>query len=110
MADNKTTPGVTEIFPDDLDQYIAEHREGTYQLIDVRQPQEYEEFHLPGSRLIPLAQFADLMKTLDRTSDAIVYCAVGGRSLMAAQFLAVRGFERVFQLKGGIEAWENRTR
>jgi sulfur-carrier protein adenylyltransferase/sulfurtransferase len=109
MANNKSPRGFNVIFPDDLEEYIAEHREGTYQLIDVRQPEEHEEFHLPGSRLIPLPQLVELLKELDRASDTIVYCAVGGRSLIAAQFLAVRGFQSVFQLQGGIEAWEDRT-
>jgi rhodanese-related sulfurtransferase/rubrerythrin len=109
MANNKRPRGFTVIFPDDLEEYIAEHKEGTYQLIDVRQPEEHEEFHLPGSRLIPLPLLVELMKELDRATDTIVYCAVGGRSLMAAQFLAVRGFQSVFQLQGGIEAWEDRT-
>ena len=109
MANNKRPRGFTVMFPDDLEEYIAEHREGTYQLIDVRQPEEHEEFHLPGSRLIPLPLLVESMKKLDRTSDTILYCSVGGRSLMAAQFLAVRGFQRVFQLQGGIEAWEERT-
>ncbi|MGA2402627.1 MAG: rhodanese-like domain-containing protein [Syntrophobacteraceae bacterium] len=109
MAHNKGPSGVRVIFPDELQEFIARHREGTYQLIDVRQPEEYEEFHLPGSRLIPLPVLVDSLEELDRASDTIIYCAVGGRSLIVAQFLAVRGFDRVFQLQGGIEAWEDRT-
>ncbi|MGO9417557.1 MAG: rhodanese-like domain-containing protein, partial [Syntrophobacteraceae bacterium] len=53
MANDKDLAGVVEvIFPEDLQLYIAEHREGTYQLIDVRQPEEYEQSHLPGARLV----------------------------------------------------------
>jgi len=109
VAYDKTPSGFEVLFPDDLQEYIAEHREGTYQLIDVRQPEEYEESHLPGSKLIPLPLLAESIKKLDRTSDTIVYCSVGGRSQMAARFLAVRGFDRVFQLQGGIEAWKQGT-
>ena len=109
MADKKGRPRFAVMFPDDLQEYIAEHREGSYQLVDVRQPEEYEGFHLPGARLIPLPLLAETMKQLDRNSDTIVYCSVGGRSMMAAQFLAVRGFGRVFHLQGGIEAWEQGT-
>ena len=109
MAYDKDPAGVEVIFPEDLQIYIAEHREGTYQLIDVRQPEEYEQSHLPGSRLIPLPLLADSMEQLDRASDLIIYCSVGGRSRMAAHFLARRGFNRVFHLQGGIEAWEHRT-
>ncbi len=109
MAHDKNPSGVEVIFPEDLQIYIAEHREGTYQLIDVRQPEEYEQSHLPGSRLIPLPLLADSMEQLDRARDLIIYCSVGGRSRMAAHFLARRGFNRVLHLQGGIEAWEHRT-
>ena len=110
MANDRNQSGVVEvIFPEDLQIYIAGHVEGTYQLIDVRQPEEYEQSHLPGSRLIPLPMLADSLEQLDRARDLIIYCSVGGRSRMAAQFLARRGFHRVLHLQGGIEAWEHRT-
>lgn len=110
MANDKDLAGVVEvIFPEDLQLYIAEHREGTYQLIDVRQPEEYEQSHLPGARLVPLPLLADSLEQLDRTRDLIIYCSVGGRSRMAAHFLARRGFHRVLHLEGGIEAWEHGT-
>ncbi len=97
------------LFPDDLEAYIKEHREGTYLLLDVRQPEEYGESHLPGSKLVPLPLLASSMAELDRERDTVVYCTMGGRSLIAAEFLAVRGFKSVYQLQGGIEAWEDRT-
>jgi sulfur-carrier protein adenylyltransferase/sulfurtransferase len=109
MAHDKNPSEVEVTFPEDLEVYIAEHREGTYQIIDIRQPEEYEQSHLPGSRLIPLPLLVDSLEQLDRSCDLIIYCAVGGRSRMAAQFLARRGFNRVLHLQGGIEAWEQRT-
>ncbi len=109
MAPDRNPSEVAVIFPEDFEVYIAGHREGTYQLIDVRQPEEYEQFHLPGSGLIPLPPLSDSTEGLDRARDLIIYCAVGGRSRMAAHFLARRGFTRVFHLQGGIEAWELRT-
>lgn len=109
MAHDKNPSGFEVIFPEDLQIYVAEHREGTYQLIDIRQPEEYEQFHLPGARLIPLPLLVDSIEQLDRARDLIIYCSVGGRSRMAAQFLARRGFNRILHLQGGIEAWEHRT-
>jgi sulfur-carrier protein adenylyltransferase/sulfurtransferase len=97
------------MFPDDLRSYMDEHREGAYLLLDVRQPEEYEESRLPGSKLMPLPDLAASAGGLDRKKDIIVYCQMGGRSLVAAQFLASRGFPGVFQLNGGIDAWEDRT-
>ncbi len=109
MNGTKNPGGVNVLFPDDLLEYISGHDEGTYQLVDVRQPEEYGENHLPGARLLPLPLLATSISELNRDSDTIVYCAMGGRSLMAAKFLAARGFRSVFQLQGGIDAWEERT-
>jgi sulfur-carrier protein adenylyltransferase/sulfurtransferase len=100
---------VQELFPDDLKEYMDRHQEGTYLLLDVRQPEEYEESRLPGSKLVPLPLLPDSLDELDRRKDTIVYCSMGGRSAAAAQFLAVRGFENVFQLQGGLDAWEDTT-
>ena len=94
------------LFPDDLKEYIDTHEEGTYTLLDVRQPGEYEEGHLPGAKLIPLPELGDSLELLDLDRPTVVYCAVGGRSRTAAQFLLNRGFRNVLVLEGGIDAWE----
>jgi rhodanese-related sulfurtransferase/rubrerythrin len=80
--------------------------EGSYTLLDVRQPTEYETAHLPGARLIPLPRLADSLSELDSNKPTIVYCAVGMRSLTAAQLLSHQGFTEVYNIVGGIEAWE----
>lgn len=94
------------MFPDDVQDLMREQKEGTYLLLDVRQPVEYEKGHLPGARLIPLPVLADSLENLNRSEPTIVYCAVGGRSRMAAQLLINQGFSDVSHLIGGIEAWE----
>ncbi len=86
--------------------YINEHQEGTFTLLDVRQPSEYQEEHIPGAKLIPLPDLNDRQKEIDREKPMIVYCAVGGRSRVAAQLLSGIGFEEVFNLQGGIKAWQ----
>ena len=50
---------------DQVRAYIAEHKEGSFTLLDVRQPGEYEEAHIPGAKLIPIAQLPDRMRELD---------------------------------------------
>ncbi len=97
------------IFPDDLEAYMKDHTEGSYALIDVRQPFEYEEGHLPGAKLTPLPQLVQSIADLDPAKPTILYCAVGGRSRMAARLLAQSGFQEVYNLQGGIEAWESQT-
>lgn len=87
-------------------QFMAEHPEGSYILLDVRQPWEYEEEHLPGAKLIPLGQLGDGVAQLEKDKPVITYCAIGGRSRVAAQMLQGYGFQEVYNLKGGIKAWQ----
>ena len=89
--------------------YMAEHSEGTYTLLDVRQPREYEESRIPGATLIPLPQLSDRLQELDPEKPVLTYCAIGGRSRAAAQLLAGQGFKEVYNLKGGIKAWNGQT-
>ncbi len=86
-------------------QYIGEHPEGTYTLLDVRQPWEYEEDHIPGAKLIPLGGLKDSLDELDKDKPTLVYCAVGGRSRVAAQLMSGLGFPEVYNLAGGIKAY-----
>ena len=53
--------------------FIRSHREGTYTLLDVRQPSEYEQTRIPGARLIPLPDLAERIKELDPEKPVIVY-------------------------------------
>ena len=89
--------------------YMAKHREGDYTLLDVRQMREYEENRIPGATLIPLPQISDRLEELDSEKPVVVYCAIGGRSRAAAQLLAGQGFGEVYNLKGGIKAWDGMT-
>ena len=86
--------------------YMAGRASKEYQLLDVRQPKEYEAGHLAGAKLIPIRELPDRMNELDKDKPLIVYCAVGGRSKAAAQLLAGREFREVYNLRGGIKAWE----
>jgi rhodanese-related sulfurtransferase/rubrerythrin len=109
MTGSKRSESLKMMFPEDLEKYMRSHEEGSYTLLDVRQPSEYEEAHLPGARLVPLPRLMDALGEMDRRRPTIVYCAVGGRSRTAAQFLLNQGFEDVYNLQGGIEAWEQPT-
>ena len=89
--------------------YTETHPEGTYTLLDVRQVREYEESRILGATLIPLPQLSDRIRELDPEKPVLVYCAIGGRSRAAAQLLAGQGFKEVYNLKGGIKAWNGLT-
>jgi hydroxyacylglutathione hydrolase len=77
------------------------------QLIDVRNRGELEAGAIDGARNIPLARLANELDTLDRDRPAVVYCAGGYRSAIAASTLAANGFDDVSDLLGGYEAWAN---
>jgi rhodanese-related sulfurtransferase/rubrerythrin len=86
--------------------FIDAHAEGAFTLLDVRQPGEYESEHIPGAKLIPLPGLKDGIGALDSQKPVIVYCASGGRSLAAAQLLSGLGFNEIYNLQGGIKAWQ----
>ena len=75
-------------------------------ILDVRQPKEYEGEHIPGAKLIPIADVGNRLDELDPSKPTLVYCAVGGRSRVAAQMLAGKDFTRILNLTGGIKAWK----
>jgi len=97
---------VSSMDADEARDYMAAHREDDYTLLDVRQPGEYEESHLPGARLIPLPQLPNAYGELDPEKPTVVHCAVGGRSRVAAQMLSGWGFKEVYNLAGGIKAFQ----
>ncbi|MFI4914105.1 MAG: rhodanese-like domain-containing protein, partial [Steroidobacterales bacterium] len=74
-------------------------------VLDVREPWEFAISRLAGSVNIPLNEIPLRLKELDADSDIIVMCKAGGRSRSAAAFLLARGFNKVANLHGGIDAW-----
>ena len=78
------------------------------QIIDVREPNEYEAARLEGSKLIPLGQVVGRMNEIDAGRETVVHCKMGGRSAKAIEALQRAGFAgRLVNLKGGITAWSN---
>lgn len=65
------------------------------QVIDVRSKSEYASAHYPGSRNMPLDNFAALAKQLDKNTPVVLCCASGTRSGMAAGILRSQGFKEV---------------
>jgi rhodanese-related sulfurtransferase/rubrerythrin len=88
-------------------QYLQRMAGDAFTLLDVRQPSEYEAEHLPGAKLIPLPELGSRLPELSPDKPTVVYCAIGGRSRVAAQVLAAKGFKEVLNLSGGIKAWNS---
>jgi len=76
-----------------------------FQLLDVRNPPEWEICRIEGSKLIPLHELPERVNELDTAGSLVVYCHTGVRSGQAVGFLRQMGFERAVNLAGGIEAW-----
>ena len=80
------------------------------QIIDVREPHEYEIARIPGSHLIPLGQVINRMTEIDPARITVCQCKGGVRSAKAIQALLQAGFEgRLINLKGGIIAWSDKV-
>ncbi|MEW6519706.1 MAG: rhodanese-like domain-containing protein [Thermodesulfobacteriota bacterium] len=90
---------------DEARAYIKDKPSDSYQLLDVRQPREYETEHLPGAILIPVKELMSRINELDPAKPTLVYCAIGGRSKAAAQMLQGSNFSEVYNISGGIKAW-----
>lgn len=86
--------------------YIGSLPPHDLQLIDVRQPREYREAHIPGARLIPLNELPQRLGEIDPARNTIVYCRSGKRSGAACQILGQAGFTRVLNLHGGMLQWQ----
>ena len=75
-------------------------------VIDVREPWEYNEGHIPGVKLIPLGTLPNRMNEIPKDKTVILTCRSGNRSGQAFRFLREQGFDNVHNMEGGILAWE----
>jgi rhodanese-related sulfurtransferase len=78
---------------------------GQLDVVDVREPREWSNGHLPGSRLIPLAQLKAKPRDLLQQDGVIFVCAAGVRSQAAAKLATENGFTQVYNLTGGTQSW-----
>lgn len=74
-------------------------------IIDVREEWEYNEGRIPGAILLPLGELKKNYDVLDKEAEIILVCRSGNRSGSAAQFLANKGFNNVYNLVGGMLSW-----
>jgi len=80
------------------------------QLIDVREPNEYEAGHILGARNIPLSQFKMRMKEIRPDKPVYLYCQSGMRSGRAAQTLYRKGYKDLSHLEGGFKKWSGKIK
>jgi rhodanese-related sulfurtransferase len=97
----KTPPSV-EISPA---QAYAKYQQGAF-ILDVRSQDEWDQFHIKGSTLIPLDELADRLSELPKDKDIVVVCRSGHRSQSGTAILQKAGFKQVSCLSGGLLAWQ----
>lgn len=95
---------VNPLSPVQAQQLIAQ---GTFDIVDVREPSEWSLGHLPGARLVPLQRLkANPKDELPR--DGIIFvCAAGVRSQTAAKLAEAQGRTNLYNLTGGTRSWVN---
>jgi len=91
----------------DVDQ-ARELIEAGADLVDVREPGEYAEGHIPGARLVPLNTFLARPREHVQRDNVVFVCAVGVRSALACEMAAAIGLTNIYNLEGGTQAWAAR--
>ena len=74
-------------------------------LLDVREPWEFQLARIEGSRLIPMSELGQRFTELDPGAETVVICHHGNRSSYVTQALQRVGFEKVWNLEGGLDAY-----
>ena len=100
---------ITTLAPSKIKAILDKDKKGEFLLLDVRQPEEYKDGHIPGAVLIPLGELEARQEELERDKKIITYCRSGHRSMAAAIALCGLGFKDVHHLAGGILNWRYET-
>src|SRR5699024_3946500 len=90
------------------DEFIAGYRKA--QLIDVREPKEYENGHIRGARNIPLSQLKQSLAAIRPDKPVYLYCQNATRSARAAQVLRKNKYEDINILQGGFKKWTGKIK
>jgi rhodanese-related sulfurtransferase len=77
---------------------------GAY-VLDVRQPEEWNQVHIPGTTLIPLGELQNRLDEVPKGKDVVVVCRSGNRSQQGRDILLNAGFDQVTSMAGGVNQW-----
>jgi len=102
--------GFDNLTAEQLRRYMQQRREEEFRLVDVRQPEEYDQGHIPGAQLLPLGQLESDVSKLPAGQELVFYCRSGARSQAAAVIAAesVPSLQKIYNLSGGIMAWDGK--
>jgi rhodanese-related sulfurtransferase len=74
-------------------------------MLDVREPSEWVEYHMPGATLIPLGELESRLAEVPQDQPVVVVCRSGNRSATGRDILLNNGFSQVTSMAGGMNAW-----
>lgn len=94
-----------QISAQDLAAWLSDAGRDKPQLLDVREPWEFEKARIAGAQLIPMRDIPARHQELDPGKDVVAICHHGGRSQQVALFLEKAGFTKTHNLVGGVDAW-----
>ncbi|WP_432410025.1 rhodanese-like domain-containing protein [Rasiella sp. SM2506] len=99
---------VQTVSPQEVYDAVYNKSNSSLQVVDVRTAEEYGVSHLKDAQNICVTEddFQEKVKNLHKDEPVYVYCKSGGRSARAAKILAEMGFTKIYDLEGGITAWE----
>ena len=78
---------------------------GDIHVIDVREINEFTRGTMPGAKAIPMATIPVRMNELQQDKELVIVCHSGARSAQVCMFLQQQGFDKVFNLRGGLMSW-----
>jgi rhodanese-related sulfurtransferase len=104
-----TSRGTTETtsYPPEIsvEEAVAKRDSGAF-ILDVRQPEEWNEFHVPDSTLIPLGELASRVNELPKDQEIVIVCRSGNRSAQGRDLLLDAGLTQVTSMAGGLTQWK----
>jgi len=97
-----------EVLPREISVSVANtmYLDGAY-LLDVRTQEEWDDFHIPGTTLIPVDELANRVDEVPRDQDVVVVCRSGNRSQVGLDILLQAGFTQVISMDGGVSTWRD---
>lgn len=98
--------GIQQFDKEELKSFL---KDGSRRAIDVRTPEEYTEFHIPGVPLKSLQEVDVWAEELDRETPYVFICRSGARSQKVSQILKQKGFKDVSNFNGGMLSWDGET-
>jgi rhodanese-related sulfurtransferase len=89
-----------------VDQAAQAREQGAF-MLDVREPDEWQDFHMPGATLIPLGDLPDRLSEVPTDREIVVVCRSGNRSQEGRDILLEAGFTNVSSMAGGMNEWRS---